>query len=75
VVDEFSRGIDVVLDSLWGESAKTFISAIAKAVEDATPVRFVHLGGARGEDKIELPGAALRSSAVQLMGSGVKVLV
>jgi hypothetical protein len=30
------------------------------------------VGGASHEENIELPGAALRSSAIQLMGSGVK---
>jgi NADPH:quinone reductase-like Zn-dependent oxidoreductase len=68
----FARGINVIIDYLWGESAKTVIVAIAKTVEDATPVRFVHVGGASGEENIELPGAALRSSALVLMGSGVK---
>jgi NADPH:quinone reductase-like Zn-dependent oxidoreductase len=68
----FASGIDVVIDYLWGESAKTVIVAIAKSVEDATPVRFVHVGGASGEQNIELPGAALRSSAITLMGSGLK---
>lgn len=68
----FARGIDVVVDYLWGDSAKTVIVAVAKAVEDATPVRFVHVGGASGESEIALPGAALRSSAIQLMGSGVR---
>jgi hypothetical protein len=43
-----------------------------KTIEDATPVRFVHIGGASGEDSIDLPGAALRSSSIQLMGSGLK---
>ncbi len=69
---EFAHGIDVVIDYLWGESAKTVIVAIAKAVDDARPVRFVHVGGASREENIELPGAALRSSAIQLMGSGIK---
>jgi NADPH:quinone reductase-like Zn-dependent oxidoreductase len=68
----FAAGIDVVIDYLWGESAKTIMVAIAKAVDDATPVRFVHVGGAGGEQNIELPGAALRSSAIMLMGSGIK---
>ncbi len=68
----FTHGVDVVIDYLWGESAKTVIVAIAKTVEDAAPVRFVHVGGASGEDEIALPGAALRSSAIQLMGSGAK---
>jgi NADPH:quinone reductase-like Zn-dependent oxidoreductase len=69
---EFAGGLDVVVDYLWGESARTIISAIAKGIEDATPVRFVHVGGASGEDSIDLPGAALRSSAIVLMGSGLK---
>lgn len=72
LIAEFTHGIDVVIDYLWGESAKTIIVAIARAVEDARPVRFVHVGGASHEENIELPGAALRSSAIQLMGSGVK---
>jgi NADPH:quinone reductase-like Zn-dependent oxidoreductase len=70
--EQFAHGIDIVIDYLWGESAKTIIVAIAKAVEDATPVRFVHVGAASGEQNIELPGAALRSSAIMLMGSGLK---
>jgi NADPH:quinone reductase-like Zn-dependent oxidoreductase len=68
----FASGINVVVDYLWGESAKTIIVAIAKAVADATPVRFIHVGAASGEENIELPGAALRSSALVLMGSGVR---
>jgi NADPH:quinone reductase-like Zn-dependent oxidoreductase len=72
LIREFASGIDVVVDYLWGESARTIIAAIAKGVEDATPVRFVHVGGASGEEKIDLPGAGLRSSAIVLMGSGFK---
>lgn len=72
LIAEFSHGIDVVIDYLWGESARTIIVAIAKAVEDAIPVRFVHVGGASRQENIALPGAALRSSAIQLMGSGIK---
>jgi len=51
---QFATGIDVVVDYLWGESAKTVIVAIAKAVEDASPIRFVHVGGASREENIEL---------------------
>lgn len=66
----FSTGIDVVIDYLWGKSAKTAIVALAKTIEDR-PVRFVHVGTAGGELDIDLPGTALRSSAITLMGSGV----
>ena len=65
-----SDEIDIVLDYLWGASAKTTILALAKTIEDR-PVRFVHVGGTSGEANIELPGAALRSAAIELIGSGV----
>ncbi|GAA3770553.1 zinc-binding dehydrogenase [Terriglobus aquaticus] len=34
---EFTQGIDVVIDYLWGTSARTIITSIARAVEDAHP--------------------------------------
>lgn len=67
----FAGGLDVVVDYLWGTSARTIIVAVAKAVEDAHPVRFVQVGEASREP-VELPAAALRSSAIQIMGSGLK---
>jgi NADPH:quinone reductase-like Zn-dependent oxidoreductase len=72
LIAEFANGIDVVLDYLWGRSARILISAIAKAIDDATPVRFIHIGGASGDESIDLPGAGLRSSSIVLMGSGLK---
>jgi NADPH:quinone reductase-like Zn-dependent oxidoreductase len=67
---EFRAGVDIVLDYLWGPSAETLIVAAARAGADAVPIRIVQIGAASGAD-ITLPGAALRSSALQLMGSGV----
>jgi NADPH:quinone reductase-like Zn-dependent oxidoreductase len=72
LIEEFGKHVDIVVDYLWGESARTIIAAIAKGVDDATPVRFIHVGGASGEESIDLPGAGLRSSSVVLMGSGFK---
>ena len=66
----FAGGINVVIDYLWGDSAKTIIAALAKTVEEKR-VRFVHVGAASGEPSIELPGAALRSAAIELLGSGI----
>ncbi len=63
-------GIDVVLDYLWGPSAERIIIAGAKAGKDAVPIRFVHVGSVSAPN-ITLPSAALRSSAITLMGSGV----
>ena len=70
--NEFSHGIDIVLDYLWGKSAQTLLIAVAKAVDDGHPVRFVQIGEAGGESSIQLPAAALRSSSIQLMGSGLR---
>jgi NADPH:quinone reductase-like Zn-dependent oxidoreductase len=72
LIEELGKSVDVVLDYLWGETARTIIGAIAKGAEDVTPVRFVHIGGASGEESINLPGAGLRSSSIVLMGSGFK---
>ena len=67
---EFRQGVDVVLDYVWGPSAEALIAAGAKAGPQAVPIRYVQIGAISGAD-ITLPGAALRSSALQLMGSGI----
>ena len=67
---EFRQGIDIVLDYLWGASAETAMVAAAKAGPEAVPIRFVQIGAVSGAN-ITLPSAALRSSALQLMGSGI----
>ncbi len=66
----FSEGIDVVVDYLWGESARTSIAALAATVEEK-PVRFVQVGSASGQPSIDFPAAALRSAPITLMGSGI----
>ncbi|WP_020175692.1 quinone oxidoreductase family protein [Methyloferula stellata] len=67
---QFAQGVDVVIDYLWGRSAERLLIAGAKAGLDAIPIRFVQVGSASGSD-IALPSAALRSSAIELMGSGI----
>lgn len=63
-------GVDVVLDYLWGEPAEIVLEALAgKGLDNARRVRFVHVGSQAGQT-ITLPGATLRSSAVEIMGSG-----
>jgi len=64
------EGVDVVLDYLWGKSAETLIVAAAKAGKDTVPIRYVQIGAVTGGN-ITLPSAALRSSALVLMGSGM----
>jgi NADPH:quinone reductase-like Zn-dependent oxidoreductase len=67
---QFANGVDVIVDYLWGPSAERLITAGAKAGKDAVPIRFVHVGSVSAPD-ITLPSAALRSSAIELMGSGI----
>ena len=62
--------MDVVIDYLWGNSAERLLIAAAKAAEEAVPIRFVQVGAVGGSD-IALPSAVLRSSAIELMGSGI----
>ncbi|VWB24901.1 alcohol dehydrogenase [Burkholderia lata] len=66
----FRAGVDVVLDYLWGASAQTLLVAAAKATPDGRPLRFVQIGSIGGADVL-LPGAVLRATAIELMGSGL----
>jgi NADPH:quinone reductase-like Zn-dependent oxidoreductase len=66
----FEQRVDVVLDYLWGLSAETLLIAAAKAGPEGVPIRFVQIGS-MGGSTIGLPSAVLRSSALQLMGSGI----
>lgn len=72
LIAEFTSGIDVVIDYLWGESARRILSAAARGVENGCPVRYVQVGSAAGQESIDLPASALRSSSLVLMGSGLK---
>lgn len=66
----FRAGVDVVLDYLWGASARALLIGAAQALPDAHPLRFVQIGSIGGS-ALELPGAVLRASAITLMGSGI----
>jgi NADPH:quinone reductase-like Zn-dependent oxidoreductase len=67
---QFHKGVDVVLDYLWGASAQRLLLAAARASADDTPVRFVQIGAISGAD-IQLDAAVLRSKALVLLGSGM----
>jgi NADPH:quinone reductase-like Zn-dependent oxidoreductase len=67
---EFHQGIDIVLDYLWGMSAEVLLIAAARAAPEGVPIRYVQIGSMSGPH-ISLPSAVLRSSALQLMGSGI----
>jgi NADPH:quinone reductase-like Zn-dependent oxidoreductase len=64
-------GVDVVLDYLWGSPAETVLQAIAqKGLRKAgARIRFVQIGDSAGKT-ISLTAATLRSSGLELLGSG-----
>jgi len=66
----FGDGVGVVLDYLWGPSAEQLLVAATQAAAAAVPLRFVQIG-AMSAATITLPSAVLRSSAIELLGSGI----
>jgi NADPH2:quinone reductase len=64
-------GVDVVLDYLWGATAESALEAISqKGLRKASSrVRFIQIGDSAGKT-ISLPAATLRSSGLELLGSG-----
>jgi NADPH:quinone reductase-like Zn-dependent oxidoreductase len=67
--EQFAGGIDVVLDYLWGQSAECLLTAGSKTGTGA-PINFIQIGTAGGTN-ITLPGAILRSTPIEIMGSGL----
>ena len=66
----FAGRVDVVLDYLWGRSAERLLIAGAKAGPEGIPIRFVQVGNSGGAN-ITLPASAVRSSTIEMMGSGI----
>jgi NADPH:quinone reductase-like Zn-dependent oxidoreductase len=68
---EIEKGVDVVLDYLWGQPAELVLQAISqKGLRKAgARIRFIQIGESAGKT-ISLPAATLRSSGLELMGSG-----
>jgi NADPH:quinone reductase-like Zn-dependent oxidoreductase len=64
-------GVDVVLDYLWGQPAEAVLEAFTqRGLRKSAPrMRFVQIGASAGAT-INLHAAALRSSGVELLGSG-----
>jgi NADPH:quinone reductase-like Zn-dependent oxidoreductase len=65
-------GVQVVLDYLWGSSAEAILKAAAGhgAAEGEPRIRFVQIGSI-SRNTITLPAQLLRSSGVELLGSGL----
>jgi NADPH:quinone reductase-like Zn-dependent oxidoreductase len=64
-------GVDIILDYLWGQPAEYALEAILqKGLEHAASrIRFIQIGSSAGRT-ISLPAATLRSSGLELLGSG-----
>jgi NADPH:quinone reductase-like Zn-dependent oxidoreductase len=68
---EINNGIDVVLDYLWGPPAEALLAAVVqKGLDHASGhLRYVQIGNSAGPT-ISLHAATLRSSGLELIGSG-----
>lgn len=66
------NGVSVVLDYLWGASAESLIAAVAgHGSGEAEPrIRYVQIGSLSGQT-INLSSGVLRSSGLELLGSGL----
>ena len=69
---EFEQGgIDIVLDYLWGPPAECIFEAVAgqgmRGI--ASRIRYLQIGTVAGP-RISLDGATLRSSGLEILGSG-----
>jgi NADPH:quinone reductase-like Zn-dependent oxidoreductase len=71
VLAEHGAEVDVVVDYLWGQQTERVLASVLGGSRDpAKPLRWVQVSATAGPD-ITLPGALLRSSALQLTGSGL----
>ena len=68
---ELAQGIDVVLDYLWGPPAEALFTAIVQKGlgHDAHRLRYIQIGNSAGPS-LTLAAETLRSSGVELLGSG-----
>lgn len=70
---EIANGIDIVLDYVWGPSAEALLAAAtghSVGGQAAPAIRFINMG-ALGGATISLPAGVLRSSGIELVGSGL----
>lgn len=68
---EAERGIDVVIDYLWGRPTELLLEGLARGFRPSATrtTRLVEVGESAGKT-ITLPGAALRSVDLRILGSG-----
>ncbi|MFY0254065.1 zinc-binding alcohol dehydrogenase family protein [Chitinophaga sp. 30R24] len=66
-----AQSYDVVIDYLWGEPATALIEGVTgkSLMKEAPRTRFIQVGAMAGSH-ISLPAAPLRSTRLEIMGSG-----
>ncbi len=69
LMGDYSKGVDIVLDDLWGPSALNLPVAAEKTGRNAVSMRFARIGSISAP-KITLASGVLRAPAIELMGSG-----
>jgi NADPH:quinone reductase-like Zn-dependent oxidoreductase len=69
--EEAAKGIDIVIDYLWGRPTELLLEALAKGFRASATraTRLVEVGESAGKT-IKLPGAILRSIDLTILGSG-----
>lgn len=70
---QFDQRVDIVLDFIWGEPARRVLRAATKdrgSRAGEPRLRYVQLGTAAG-DEIPIRGDMLRSTGLELIGSGI----
>jgi NADPH:quinone reductase-like Zn-dependent oxidoreductase len=69
-VGQAASEVDVVLDYLWGDPAARAMTALVTARRHRShPLRWIQIGSVAGPT-VALPSAALRSTNLQVLGSG-----
>lgn len=68
---EVSNGIDVIIDYLWGRPTELLLDALTRSFNPrgSRSIRLVEVGQSAGPT-ITLPGAALRSVDLKILGGG-----
>jgi NADPH:quinone reductase-like Zn-dependent oxidoreductase len=69
---EASKGLNVILDYLWGTPTETVLATLARpnfAPASCGRMRLLQVGESAGAT-VSLPAAALRSSSLEIMGAG-----
>ncbi|MFD2872021.1 zinc-binding alcohol dehydrogenase family protein [Mucilaginibacter ximonensis] len=68
---QIAKEVDIVMDYLWGRPAEILLEALTghDLHAEGKVTRYIHIGGMAGQT-ITLPGAVLRSTGLELVGSG-----